>query len=421
MQMRDHQTQQIVVVGAGLTGVMTALALSHCGYGTPSAPAVTLIDRVNHAGAKAKTAKPDHRTTTIHAAGVAMLDALGVWPLIAKNATPISRIRVAHGQPHRDRFKKRQQTKFSLEWHSDDTPMAHVVSNQDLIDALYDRLAARPIIQITGHEVTDFDPGNDFARLQFKRRPDLSCQLVVACDGANSKLRHYASIGTFSEPHRQTAIIANLTSELSHENTAFQRFLPGGPIALMPHGERRVSLVWTLPKDEALRTLALDEDEFASLVVGVFGKTLGGLKLDGPRLSWPLKPSITRKMTSHNLVLAGDASHAIHPLAGQGYNLALGDAAVLADCLAYANQRGLNAGHRSIRREYNTRRRLEVATMTATTSGLNQLMSFQPTIAKIIGAGMGFVNRSSLKSLFQKTAMGGQLTQANLLEGRLPK
>ena len=154
-----------------------------------------------------------------------MLDALGVWPLIAKNATPISRIRVAHGQPHGDRLKKRQQTEFSLEWHSDDTPMAHVVSNQDLIDALYDRLAARPIIQITGHEVTDFDPRNDFACLQFKRRPDLSCHLVVACDGAASKLREYASIGTFSEPHRQTAIIANLTSELAHENTAFQRFL----------------------------------------------------------------------------------------------------------------------------------------------------------------------------------------------------
>ena len=126
-------------------------------------------------------------------------------------------------------------------------------------------------------------------------------------------------------------------------------------------------------------------------------------------------------MTSHNLVLAGDASHAIHPLAGQGYNLALGDAAVLADCLAHANQRGLNAGHQSIRREYNTRRRLEVTTITAVTSGLNQLMLFQPTIAKILGAGMGFMNRSSLKALFQKSAMGGQLTRANLLEGRLPK
>ena len=419
--MRDHQIQKIAVVGAGLTGVMTALALSYCGYGSPSAPAITLIDRGNQRDTKARIAARDHRTTTVHAAGKAMLDALGVWPLIAKGATPIYRIKIANGQPHRDRLNQRQRSEFLLDWHSDETPMAYVVSNHDLLEALYERLAVRPIIQIAGHEVTKFDSGNDFARLQFERRPDLNCQLVVACDGANSKLRDYASIRTFREQHRQTAIIANLTSEKAHENTAFQRFLPGGPIALMPHGERRVSLVWSLPKDEASRVLALDEDKFASLVLKAFGETLGRLELDGPRLSWPLKPTITRKMTSHNLVLAGDASHAIHPLAGQGYNLALGDAAVLADCLAHANQRGLNASHQSIRSEYSARRRLEVTTMTAITSGLNQLMSFQPRIAKIAGAGMVFVNRSPLKALLQKSAMGGQLTRANLLEGRLPK
>ena len=421
MSMCDHHIQQVAVVGAGLTGVMTALALSHCGYGSPSAPAVTLIDRSDQTGAKTKAAIRDHRTTTIHAAGMAMLDVLGVWPLIAKTAAPISRIKVAHGQPYRDRLNQRRRSEFSLNWHSVETPMAYVVSNQDLVDALYHRLALRPILQVTGHEVTGFDPGNEFARLRFECRPDLKCQLVVACDGANSKLRDYASIRAFTEPHRQTAIIANLTSERAHENTAFQRFLPGGPIALMPHGERRLSLVWSLPKDEASKILGLDEDEFAGLVLASFGNTLGGLKLDGPRLSWPLKPTITRKMTSHNLILAGDASRAIHPLAGQGYNLALGDAAVLADCLARANQRGLNASHRSIRSEYIVRRQLEVATMAALTSGLNQLMSFQPTMAKIAGAGMDFVNRSPLKALFQKSAMGGKLTRANLLEGRLPE
>jgi 2-octaprenyl-6-methoxyphenol hydroxylase len=126
-------------------------------------------------------------------------------------------------------------------------------------------------------------------------------------------------------------------------------------------------------------------------------------------------------MTSHKLVLAGDAGHAIHPLAGQGYNLALGDAAVLADCLANANRRGLDAGHRSIRSEYSAGRWLEVNAMTAITSGLNQLMSFHPAIAKIAGASMGLVSRSPLKSLCQKSAVGGHLTRANLLEGRLPE
>ena len=123
MQMRDHQIQQIAVVGAGLTGVMTALALSHCGYGSPSAPAITLIDRDNQIDAKAETAKRDQRTTTVHAAGKAMLDALGVWPSIDKDATPISCIKVANGQPHRDRLNPRQRSEFLLDWHSDETPM----------------------------------------------------------------------------------------------------------------------------------------------------------------------------------------------------------------------------------------------------------------------------------------------------------
>jgi 2-octaprenyl-6-methoxyphenol hydroxylase len=125
-------------------------------------------------------------------------------------------------------------------------------------------------------------------------------------------------------------------------------------------------------------------------------------------------------MTSPHLVLAGDASHAIHPLAGQGYNLALGDAAVLADCLARASARGLSAGHRSVETDYLAGRKFEVTAMTAMTSGLNQLMSFQPAIAKVTGAGMGLVNAGPVKSFFQKSAMGGHLARANLLEGRLP-
>ena len=419
--MHDHLIHEIVVVGAGLTGVMTAIALSHCGYGSPSAPAITLVDRTSQTSAGTKTTPRDQRTTTIHAAGKAMLDALGVWHLVANNATPIYRIKVASGQPHHGRPNRWHRPEFQLDWHDNGAAMAFVVSNQDLMEALQDSLTLRPIIQVAGDEVVGFSSVDDHAQLQFNHRPDLMCQLVVACDGANSKMRNYASIRTLSEPHRQTAIIANLICERAHENTAFQRFLPGGPIALMPHGEQSVSLVWTLPKDEATRILALEEDSFTSLVVSSFGETLGGLKLDGPRLSWPLKPTITRKMTSNNLILAGDSGHAIHPLAGQGYNLALGDAAVLADCLANAYRRGLNPGHRSIRSEYSARRRLEVATMTAITSGLNQIMSFQPTIAKIAGVGMGLVNHSPMKTLLKKSAMGGQLTQATLLQGQLPE
>ena len=419
--MSDHHIHEVVVVGAGLTGVMTALALSHCGYGSAAAPAITLVDRANHPEGEPRTSASDNRTTTIHAAGMAMLDVLGVWPLIATTSTPITRIKVAHGHPHRGGLNRQQKAEFSLDWYDDRAPMAYVVSNQDLLEALYDRLATRPIIQISGHEVTGFDRGGDFACLQFDERPDLMCQLVVACDGANSKMRQFAAISKLEEPHRQTAIVANMILERDHENTAFQRFLPTGPIALMPYRSKHASLVWTLPKDEAAQIIELDESKISSLILASFGNALGSLKIDGPCFSWPLKPALTCKMTSNHLVLAGDASHAIHPLAGQGYNLALSDAAVLADSLARANTRGLNAGHPSIQSDYRLGRALEITAMTAMTSGLNQLMSFQPAIAKIVGASMSLVNVSPLKSLFQKCAVGGYLVRANLLKGRLPK
>ena len=339
-----------------------------------------------------------------------MLETLGVWPLIGDMATPITHIKIANGAPRQGGLALRQRPEFTLDWHDADQPMAYVVANDRLLDALYTVMATRPIAHITDAEVISFDGTGDLARLQFANRPDLTCQLVVACDGAKSKLRDFAGIRSFAEPHRQTAIVANLTLERDHANIAYQRFLPSGPLALMPHGPFRASLVWTLPKAEADHFLALDEADFANVILAAFGETLGGLQLDGPRLGWPLKPTISRKMTGPHLVLAGDASHAIHPLAGQGYNLALGDAAVLADCLARASARGLGAGHRSVETDYLAGRKLEVTAMTAMTSGLNQLMSFQPAIAKVTGAGMGLVNASPVKSFFQKSAMGGHLS-----------
>ena len=126
------------------------------------------------------------------------------------------------------------------------------------------------------------------------------------------------------------------------------------------------------------------------------------------------------KLTCEQLVLAGDAGHVIHPLAGQGYNLALGDAAVLTDAIAAATARGLTAGHLSVRRDFVVGRQIEIRAMTAVTSGLNRLMSGPTRVAKLAGAGMALVNSSPLKSVLKQAARGGHLSRASLLEGRLP-
>ena len=145
--------------------------------------------------------------------------------------------------------------------------------------------------------------------------------LVVACDGAKSPLRQLAGLPSYPGPHRQTAIVTNLSVERDHDNTAFQRFLPSGPLALMPFGPRRMSLVWTMKIAEAENLYALDDADFAAAVYAAFGPSLGEIQALNPRRLWPLIPAIMPKLTGEQLVLAGDAGHVIHPLAGQGLSL----------------------------------------------------------------------------------------------------
>jgi 2-octaprenyl-6-methoxyphenol hydroxylase len=167
--------------------------------------------------------------------------------------------------------------------------------------------------------------------------------------------------------------------------------------------------------------LTVDETTFEAACLEAFGPGLGYLRLAAKRLVWPLRPSWRRRITAPGLVLAGDAAHAIHPLAGQGYNLALADAAVLADLLIENRRRGLPASHLSLRQAYAAARWRERAAMTMATSGLNSLFSNAPAgVRRLAGLGFAVLDRLPVKTIFSDIAAGGQLAEAALLEGRLP-
>ncbi len=434
---------EICVVGGGLTGMMMAIALAHTPY------QVRLLDRSTGTNPPA-----DGRTTTINLASQKMLAALGVWDHLRNAPTPIYAIHVASGiasgtasgiasnNVREGRtLQARRRNGFDLIWDTrksansdfaEPEPMGFVVDNSDLFAALKTTLEGikkpRNITHLTGISVSGMSTGDGRAIVSLG--PDhapIACDLVIACDGANSQLRRGANLRQITESRlpghkEQTAIVALINAERPHNNAAYQRFLPDGPIALMPLDGTMLSLVWTNGAGAADDLLAMSEDEFNKSCSAAFGNALGSLTLAGDRLKWPLAPAITPQMTRPHLVLAGDSAHAIHPLAGQGYNLALGDAAVLVDALAQAHARGLSAGHSSILVDYAAGRRGEIAAMSSLTSGLNLMLSQQSGgVTSLLSMGMKMLNATGLKSVFVKIARGGVLTKASLLDGNLPK
>ena len=409
---RDHYP--LAIIGGGLTGKMVALALSHSGYDSaliaPKAPAIKQADR---------------RSTTIHHAGAKMLDALGLTDTLSDKLAPIHVIRVAVGA------QKPMQSDWLLNWSDPHEVMAYVVENQALDDALDDALdqaiakaSAEPDhghINMIDDQVTAFEDGDSAACLTTDKHGILTARLVIACDGVKSPMRQLAGITPYREETGQSALIANLSCALDHQDTAYQRFLPTGPIALMPLADKSVSLVWSTSTKEAQSYLEMtDNDAIEDAIQNAFGDELGKLRLATPLSSFPLRPHYNRHLFKGRVILAGDAAHAIHPLAGMGYNLALADAAILLDVIQKAKASGLAPDHPSIKTSYRNRRMPEIVALSALTSQLNKLLSKEKgPLPALLAMGMSVVDKTPLKRSFMKVAKGGKLSQAPLLDGRL--
>jgi 2-octaprenyl-3-methyl-6-methoxy-1,4-benzoquinol hydroxylase len=196
--------------------------------------------------------------------------------------------------------------------------------------------------------------------------------LLVDAEGADSPLREAAGIAASVHDYHQRGVVAFLRTEQSHEDIAWQRFLPEGPLALLPVAAERVSIVWTLPTDHALRVLAMDEATFEQAVTAASDGVLGDLRLDSVRASFPLRRITAATYGGTRLALVGDAAHAVHPLAGQGANLGLLDAAALVQTIAEAVQRGEDIGDPGPVGRYARWRRAEAAPLTIGMHALQQ-------------------------------------------------
>lgn len=397
----DHD---VIIGGGGMVGLTLALALAQGGL------KVAVCDPVP---ASALTeAKFDGRVSALSYSSVRMFEALGVWNYLAEHAQPIEDILVT------DATLGRTPSPFSLHFDSDELgqPMGHIAENRFIRAALYAATEkAKEISLISPAALTHLNVDAAHVTASLSNGSSLNAALAVAADGRESPMREEMGLKTIGWSYPQIGIVATVEHEQQHSGVAYEHFLSSGPFAILPMTGNRSSLVWTEREELAPAFLTLDEDEFGAEVSRRFGAHLGATRVAGPRWSYPLKFHLARGFVKSRFALAGDSAHGIHPIAGQGLNLGLKDAAALAETVLDAARLGLDFGAFEVLTRYERWRRFDSVTLAASTDALNRL--FSNDLAPLRFArdlGLGMVDGiGPLRRFFMRHA-GGEI-------GKLPR
>jgi 2-octaprenyl-6-methoxyphenol hydroxylase len=397
----------IVIGGGAFAGLALALALRQ-GLGAD----ISVIVADPALGSRPSR---DPRATAIVAGCRRLFDALGVWQEVASGTQPILDMVITDS-------KLEDATRpvfLTFAGHVEpDEPFAHMVENRHLIDALTRRAEADGI-DLRATAVTSFEARGDGVDVTLADGSRIAASLLVAADGARSKLREQAGIATHGWDYDQSGIVVTVGHERDHQGRAEEHFLPSGPFAILPLTGKRSSLVWTERRAEAARIVALSADEFHAELEQRFGLHLGEIKaLDTPR-AFPLQYFVARSFIGERLALVGDAAHVIHPIAGQGLNMGLKDVAALAEVVVDAARLGIDIGQADVLDRYQRWRRFDTMAMGLATNSLNLLFSNKSTLLRTVrDIGLGLVDRAPpLKSMFirQAAGLGGEIPR--LLKG----
>lgn len=270
----------------------------------------------------------DARTTALSRGSRRVLEGIGVWQALAADATPIRRIHVSErGAFGFARIDAEEQGVEAL---------GYTVENRLLGRALRARCDGSARLVLCQAAVNELAAGEDSIRIATDQGEEIEARLVVAADGARSQLRSAIGIDATVSEYGQHAVIAHVDTGRFHDHTAYERFTPAGPIAVLPIVEGRSAVVWALAPQAAARALALSEEAFVAELQEAFGLRLGRFKRVGRRQSYPLALTRSGRQSGPRVVLVGNAAQGLHPVAGQGFNLGLRDVATLAEVLADA-------------------------------------------------------------------------------------
>jgi 2-octaprenyl-6-methoxyphenol hydroxylase len=354
------ETFDVAVAGGGFVG--TALALALAGGGARAA----LIDSAARGGGETAP-----RPIALAEGSRRILDGLGVWDQIASAATPIRAIHVSdRGRFGFTRLKARDYGVEALGYVSEAGTIGAALG------AALASSAGVSVFRPASARSLDFSDSRVKVGCVAAEGPfSVQARLLTAADGGRSSIRELSGIGARERDWRQSAITATVRTRLAHQDVAYERFTESGPIALLPMGERCSGLVWTLPHERADELMAMDEGRFLAALGDAFGTRLGAFTQSGPRNRHRLRSAHSTSAVKPRLALVGNAANHLHPVAGQGLNLGLRDAAVLAEVVIDAARAGEDPGAISTLKRYADWRRRDQWATARFTDGIVRLFS----------------------------------------------
>ncbi len=388
--MQNPMTSEVAVVGGGPSGLVAALALSAAG-----------VDAVLIAS---PLSAPDRRTTALLGGSVEILEAVGVWPSLAKSAAPLERLRLVDATR---RLLRAPETIFSAA-ELGLPAFGYNIANVHLHDVLRAAVSAAPDVRVREESVVAVEPDAGGVTLRLASGAVARARLAIAADGRNSICRRAAGIEVETRELPQTALALNLRHRRPHGNVSTEFHTESGPFTLVPLPGNRSSLVCVVEPDEADALMALDDAALSLEIERRAHSILGRMEVEDGRAAFPLGFSIAERFAARRIALVGEAGHVLPPIGAQGLNLGIRDAATIAGLVAEARRNGEDPGGDALLGLYDQRRRGDVRARALAVDWMNRslLSDFLPLqLAK--GAGLHLASRVGvLRRFLMRKGMG---------------
>lgn len=373
----------VAIVGAGMVGQALAATLAAASSGLR----IALVDPALARGVELPESSQtdvdqwDLRVSALTARSQSMLEACGAWQYL----------RPARCKPYRHMTVWDADGTGQVEFDCTDLHapcLGHIVENRETLAALDTVVREQTDIQRISQPVNAIDnqTPDGYTPVLLADGTGLEAKLVVGADGAHSRVRQWAGIATREWNYDHHAIVATVKTEHSMQQTAWQRFRPQGPLALLPlaGSDQLASIVWSTVPEEAEQLMQLDDDGFCKALTAAFEGRVGAIEAVSERQSIPLRQRHAKHYSLPGVVLVGDAAHTIHPLAGQGVNLGFKDVEVLAEEILAAHKRGVSPGHELVLARYQRRRQADNLTTMAAMEGFKRLFAAEAPAIRLL-------------------------------------